>query len=107
MLYEYTSPCSVTHTDCIGPYDHDHNSPLWYLSVIYKVLNNITELLFNIFSESSSGSSESLNSSQSNHLTNSMPTSAPDLQRKVTPNAYSSTGTPEYGNVNALGNNLC
>jgi len=38
---------------------------------------------------------------------NSVPMSASDLQRKVTPNAYSNTGTPEYGNVNALGNNLC
>lgn len=51
-----------------------------------------------MFSESSSGSSESLNSSQSNHLTNSLPMA--DNTRKP---IYSNTGTPEYGNVNALG----
>lgn len=52
------------------------------------------------FTESSSGSSESINSSQSNHLSNSIPMS--ENPRKPV-NMYGNAGVPEYGNVNALG----
>ncbi|XP_052076666.1 rho GTPase-activating protein 26-like isoform X2 [Mytilus californianus] len=51
--------------------------------------------------ESSSGSSESINSSQSNHLSNSLPMS--ENPRKPV-NMYGNAGVPEYGNVNALAN---